>query len=118
MLGNPSNLLGFSLPYLANRLGKVRNMATHDEFTLEKPQAKATQQASAEDAKAAFPNAVAVLEQFRAAFGQDVKLLYASEGGKTIGNPTKYESGRFLTVDRYLALGKKPMQLEKKGRGR
>lgn len=67
--------------------------------------------------RAEFPNAAAVLDEFRRHFGEGVKLVFAAENGKTIGKADAGESGRFLTVDRYLALGIKPKQVEVK-RGR
>lgn len=66
--------------------------------------------------RAEFPNAAAILDELKQLFGDDVKLTYAAENGKTIGNSNAGESGRFLTVDRYLALGIKPAVIEKKGK--
>lgn len=67
--------------------------------------------------RAEFPNAAAILDEFRKHFGEGVKLVYAAENGKTIGKVNTGESGRFLTVDRYLALGVKRQLVEVK-RGR
>jgi hypothetical protein len=87
-------------------------MTPHDEFELQAPKQTKPTEAEIDLAKKAFPNALAILAEFRASFGQDVKLTYASENGQTLGNPNKGESGKFLTVDRYLALGKKKTQIE------
>lgn len=66
--------------------------------------------------RADFPNAASVLDEFKTHFGDGVKLVYAAENGKTIGNKNAGETGRFLTVDRYLALGKKPALTQTKGK--
>ncbi len=66
--------------------------------------------------RADFPNAASVLDEFKKHFGEGLKLVYAAENGKTIGNPNAGETGRFLSVDRYLALGKKLVLTETKGK--
>lgn len=45
-----------------------------------------TKQVTAADVRAAFPRCVAVADEFRAVFGPDVKLVYACENGREIGN--------------------------------
>ena len=40
---------------------------------------------SRENIRTTFPAATAILDEFREYFGQDVKLLYAVEGGQSIG---------------------------------
>lgn len=35
-----------------------------------------------------FPEFAKVVDEFRAAFGKKVKVLYAEENGKTLGTPT------------------------------
>lgn len=67
-----------------------------------------------EDVRREFPQMTKVADEFRAAFGEDTKLVFMSEGGKTIGNANYGESGRFLTADRYLALGVKVKEKEPK----
>lgn len=49
-----------------------------------------------DEVRAQFPNAVAIADQFREVFGDGVKLVYAEEGGKSIGykNP---EKGTWIT---------------------
>lgn len=56
--------------------------------------------------RADFPYAAQLLDEYRKVFGEGVKLVYAKENGNEIGNFLFGESGRFLTVDRYLALGR------------
>jgi hypothetical protein len=41
-----------------------------------------------EKVRAAFPQCVAVADEFRAVFGPDVQLLYACENGVEIGTPS------------------------------
>ena len=41
-----------------------------------------------EKVRAAFPQCVAVADEFRAVFGSGVELLYASENGVQIGTPS------------------------------
>lgn len=41
-----------------------------------------------EKVRAAFPRCVAVADEFRAVFGLEVELLYASENGVEIGTPS------------------------------
>jgi hypothetical protein len=67
--------------------------------------------------RADFPMAAMLLDELKKHFGEGVKLVYASENGKTIGKVDAGESGHYLTVDRYLALGKLPKPAEVK-RGR
>ncbi len=66
--------------------------------------------------RADFPNAASILDEFKKHFGDGVKLVYANENGKEIGNKAAGETGRFLTVDRYLALGKKLEPMVKHGK--
>lgn len=40
---------------------------------------------SAADNRAAFPETAKLVDEFRATFGPDVKLMWASEGGREIG---------------------------------
>jgi hypothetical protein len=56
--------------------------------------------------RADFPHAARLLDEYRKVFGEGVKLVYAKENGKQIGDAHSGESGRFLTVDQYLALGR------------
>jgi hypothetical protein len=63
--------------------------------------------------RADFPMAAMLLDEFRKHFGEGVKLVYASENGKVIGKLDAGESGRFLTADQYLALGKTAKPIEK-----
>lgn len=72
----------------------------------------------AEQNRLDFPHATKVIDEFKAAFGDDLVVLHVSEGGKSIGNPKARESGRFLTVDRYLALGEKLTLTERTKNGR
>jgi hypothetical protein len=37
--------------------------------------------------RALFPTAAAFVDEMRAAFGPDVRLIYAEENGETIGTP-------------------------------
>lgn len=53
------------------------------------------------DNRAAFPATALILDEFRAAFGDGVKLIYAEEGGKTLGRK-QAEPERFVTVDGWL----------------
>ncbi len=75
-----------------------------------------------------MPETAAAIDWFRSAFGAEMvnaqikksmqgePTFHAVEGDKVFGTKMD-ESGRFLTVDRYLALGIKPKQVEVK-RGR
>ena len=51
--------------------------------------------------RAEFPAAATILDEFRDAFGKDVKLLYAVEGGKEIGRKPAAPK-RFMTVEQWL----------------
>ncbi len=54
------------------------------------------------DNRSAFPATAAIVDKFRSAFGVDqVKLVYADEGGKTIGKPLP-EPKRWLDADGWL----------------
>lgn len=56
---------------------------------------------AAADNRAAFPSTALIVDEFRTAFGDGVKLVYAEEGGKTIGRKPP-EPKRFMTVDDWL----------------
>ena len=51
--------------------------------------------------RAEFPAAAHILDEFRAEFGKEVKLLYAVEGGREIGKKPVAPK-RFMTVDQWL----------------
>jgi len=54
------------------------------------------------DNRSAFPNAASIMDLFRKAFGDDqVKLLYAEEGGRTIGKQLPRPK-QFVTVEKWL----------------
>lgn len=53
------------------------------------------------DNRAAFPATAAVVDEFRAAFGTDVKLVFAEEGGRTIGRKPR-EPLRYVSADQWL----------------
>jgi|WetSurMetagenome_2_1015567.scaffolds.fasta_scaffold33814_4 hypothetical protein len=59
------------------------------------------------DNRSAFPNTAAIVDEFKKQFGSDqVKLIYAEEGGKTIGRklpPAK----NFLMVNQWLRMSEK-----------
>ena len=48
-----------------------------------------------------FPNCTAIVDQFRAAFGDGVKAKYFEEGGKTIGKKQPFDGA---DVDRLIRL--------------
>lgn len=56
---------------------------------------------TAADNRSAFPATALIVDEFRAAFGDDVKLVYAEEGGKTIGRKPA-EPKRVVTADGWL----------------
>jgi hypothetical protein len=41
-----------------------------------------------DDNRAAFPMTAAMLDQFRAVFGADTRVVHAQENGREIGRPT------------------------------
>ncbi len=51
--------------------------------------------------RSAFPETAKIVDMFREQFGGDVKLLYAEEGGKTVGKPRPLAT-RFLTAEQWL----------------
>ena len=53
------------------------------------------------DNRSAFPATAAIVDMFRAEFGDGVKLVCAEEGGKKIGKFPP-EPKRFITVDQWL----------------
>lgn len=54
------------------------------------------------DNRSEFPNAANIMDLFRKVFGHDqVKLLYAEEGGKTIGKKLPMPK-RYVTVEAWL----------------
>jgi hypothetical protein len=67
---------------------------------------------AAEQNRIDFPHASKMVDQLKALFGDDILVLYIEENEKTIGSKTARESGRFLTVDRYLALGQRDKNIE------
>ena len=50
---------------------------------------KAARQAKAEENRRRMPVVTAWVDEARAIFGDDVKVVYASEGGIMMGSPTK-----------------------------
>ena len=56
-----------------------------------------------------FPNAAKIVDEFRRHFGDGVRLVYAKENGKEIGNPCAGENGG-VWVTPYIA----PKLVEKK----
>ena len=50
-----------------------------------------------------FPNAAAIVDMFRAVFGDDVKLVYAKENGREIGS--NKEPHGCLNSEQWLRLG-------------
>lgn len=56
---------------------------------------------AADDNRAAFPATALIVDEFREAFGDGVKLVYAEEGGKTIGRKPA-EPKRWVTADGWL----------------
>ena len=50
---------------------------------------KAARQAKAEENRRRMPTVAAWVDEARAIFGDDVKVVYASEGGIMMGSPTK-----------------------------
>ena len=53
--------------------------------------------------RAKFPNAAMIVDMFRAVLGDGVKLVYAKENGRQIGNNA--EPKGCLNVNQYLRLG-------------
>lgn len=53
------------------------------------------------DNRSAFPETAKIVDAFREQFGSDVRLLYAEEGGKTVGKPRPLAK-RFLTATQWL----------------
>lgn len=58
-------------------------------------------ESAAADNRSAFPATALIVDEFRAAFGDGVKLVYAEEGGKTVGKKPA-EPKRFVTADGWL----------------
>lgn len=58
-------------------------------------------ESAAADNRSAFPATALIVDEFRAAFGDGVKLVYAEEGGKTIGRKPA-EPKRWVTADGWL----------------
>ena len=58
---------------------------------------------SKQNNREAFPNAAAIVDIFRAAFGDGVKLVYAKENGREIGSNA--EPRGCLNSEQYLKLG-------------
>lgn len=56
------------------------------------------------DNRSAFPATARIVDEFRAEFGDGVKLIHAEEGGKTIGRKPP-EPKRFVMVDQWLKAG-------------
>lgn len=56
---------------------------------------------TAKQNRAAFPFTAEALDFFRSIFGDDVKLLYAIEGGKTVGKKPK-PSTNFISPMQWL----------------
>lgn len=48
-----------------------------------------------------FPRAAALLDEYREEFGEDVRLTFVEENGKTLGKPI---SGNFMTPDQWIRL--------------
>lgn len=73
-----------------------------------------------DDNRANFPNAAAVLDTFRKVFGDKVKLVYAAENGKEIGNSHHGQGGGELNSEQWRRLGDVGKQLKVEGvkRGR
>ena len=58
-------------------------------------------ESAAADNRSAFPATALIVDEFRAAFGDGVKLVYAEEGGKKIGKLPPVPK-RFVTADQWL----------------
>ena len=58
-------------------------------------------ESAAADNRSSFPATALIVDEFRAAFGDGVKLVYAEEGGKKIGKLPP-EPKRFMTADQWL----------------
>lgn len=82
--GTTNTGAGFGVPYLAGEVWKVWNM---------------TAESAKLQVRAKFPRCIAVADEFRAAFGAGVRLVYASEGGQAVGTASP-EPDRFITPDR------------------
>lgn len=63
-----------------------------------------------------FPRCIAVADEFRAAFGAGVRLVYAAEDGQSVGTASP-ESERFITPDR-MVLAPVVVEVVKPGRRR
>lgn len=80
---------------------------------------------AAADNRALFPATALIVDEFRAAFGDGVKLVYAEEGGRTIGRKPA-EPKRWVTADGRLKgsalvaaeLARRNVKQELKGRAR
>lgn len=64
-----------------------------------------------------FPEVARILDEFRAVFGDEVKLVYAEEGGKMIGKKIAL-SDRFITADEWLAGSERIRQRKAQFEGR
>lgn len=62
------------------------------------------QESTAANNRAAFPATAAIVDAFRAEFGDGVKLIHAEEGGRTVGRKPP-EPKRFVMVDQWLKAG-------------
>jgi hypothetical protein len=75
----------------------------HEEFELQEP-VKAT----AGEVRDAFPASAAIVDEFKAVFGPDVKALLIEEGGKTV-QAKQYrpdsDFGGSLTPSQFIRLG-------------
>lgn len=58
-------------------------------------------ESAAADNRSAFPATALIVDEFRSAFGEGVKLVYAEEGGNTIGRKPA-EPKRWVTADGWL----------------
>lgn len=58
-------------------------------------------ESAAADNRSAFPATALIVDEFREVFGEGVKLVYAEEGGKTIGRKPA-EPRRFVDADGWL----------------
>lgn len=50
-----------------------------------------------------FPRAAEILDEFRLCFGEQVKITYAQEGGRSVG---KKQTGYFMTATQWLNLSR------------
>lgn len=65
------------------------------------PQPLPKRETQTADNRAAFPATAAVVDNFRAIFGDGVKLIFAEEGGKTIGKKPA-RAKHFVTAEQWL----------------